>query len=302
MSIRKAVIPAAGLGTRVLPATKSIPKEMLPLADRPTIQYIVEEAVASGIEQVVIVTSRTKRAIEDFFDETPELQAILERKGDTTKLDALRHIDTMAQFVYTRQQEPKGLGHAVLMAKPAVGDEPFGVLLGDDVVDNPGRPGLGQLIDVAERHGGCVLAVMRVPREQISRYGIVALEPDGSLDSRTHRVRALVEKPAVEESPSDLAIIGRYVLSPSIFAALEQTQPGAGGEIQLTDALSALLQRGEPVYAYEFEGTRYDTGDPVGLLTTSLAFALKRPDLAPGVRAFLRTLNLDEPPRNGHTS
>lgn len=296
MQVRKAVIPAAGLGTRVLPATKAVPKEMLPLADKPTIQYIVEEAVASGVEQVVIVTSRTKRAIEDYFDDTPELRVTLERKGDTKKLEMLRKIESLAQFIYTRQQQPRGLGHAVLMAEAAIGAEPFGVLLGDDLVDAPADPCLRQLIRVHEQHGGCVLAVMRVPREQIARYGIVALDADNSLnslDARTHRVRELVEKPSVEEAPSDLAIIGRYVLTPGIFAALHETQPGAGGEIQLTDALKLLAERGEPIYAYEFEGARYDTGDPVGLLTTSLAFALQRPDLAPDVKAFLRTLSLD---------
>ncbi len=294
MRIRKAVIPAAGLGTRVLPATKAIPKEMLPLADKPTIQYIVEEAVASGIEHIIIVTSRTKRAIEDYFDESPELESILERKGDTQKLEMLRRIENMAKVTFARQPAPKGLGHAVLMAKDLVGDEPFGVLLGDDLVDNPQRPCLRQLMEVHERHGGAVLAVQRVPRQQISRYGVVALEPDAQrgLDLRTYRVRELVEKPPVEQAPSDLAIIGRYVLTPDIFEKLERTQPGSGGEIQLTDGIQALRDH-HPIFAYEFEGTRYDTGDPVGLLTTSLAFALRRPDLAPGVKEYLRGLALD---------
>jgi UTP--glucose-1-phosphate uridylyltransferase len=292
MKARKAVIPAAGLGTRVLPATKAIPKEMLPLADAPTIQYIVEEAVASGITDVTIVTSRSKRAIEDHFDQQPELRAVLERKGDHEKLAMLRRIETLANVCFVRQQEPKGLGHAVLMAKPTIGDEPVGVMLGDDVFVNPGDPCLGQLLRVQERLGGTVLAVMRVPREKIPSYGVVALDPAGDVDARTHRVREMVEKPSLAEAPSDLAIMGRYVLSPGIFAALEVTPPGAGGEIQLTDAIR-LLSRREPVYAYEFTGTRYDTGDPVGLLTTSLAFALARPDLALGIKAFLKTLNLD---------
>ena len=290
MKIRKAVIPAAGLGTRVLPATKAIPKEMLPLADKPTIQYIIEEAVQSGIEHVIIVTSRTKRSIEDHFDETPELRAALERKGDRARLDMLEHIETMAQISFTRQPRPHGLGHAILMAKDLVGDEPFGVLLGDDLVVNPERPCLRQLMDVHERHGGCVLAAMRVPHEQINRYGNI--DPAGNVDARTYRVRDLIEKPKPEEAPSDLAVIGRYVLTPDIFAALERTEPGAGDEIQLTDGLRGLRER-EPIFAYEFEGTRYDTGDPVGYLTTSLAFALERPDLAPGVKAYLRTLALD---------
>lgn len=291
MKIRKAVIPAAGLGTRVLPATKAIPKEMLPLADKPTIQYIIEEAVASGIEHIIIVTSRTKRAIEDHFDETPELRAALERKGDRAKLEMLERIESMAQISFTRQPSPRGLGHAILMAKDLVGNEPFGVLLGDDLVVNPERPCLRQLMDVHEQRGGCVLAAMRVPHEQIRLYGNV--DPEARLDDRTYAVRGLVEKPDPEEAPSDLAVIGRYVLTPDIFAALEQTQPGAGGEIQLTDGIFALRGR-EPIYAYEFEGTRYDTGDPVGYLTTSIAFALQRPDLAPGVRAYLKTLRLDD--------
>ena len=293
MTVHKAVIPAAGLGTRVLPATKSVPKEMLPLADKPTIQYIVEEAVASGVNHIAIVTSRAKRAIEDFFDESPELTAALERKGDKQRLAMLAQIENMAQISFTRQQRALGLGHAVLMAKDIIGNEAFGVLLGDDLVDNPQRPCLKQLIEVHERTGASVLAVMRVPHDQVSRYGVVALAPDGDLDARTHRVLDLVEKPSVEEAPSDLIIIGRYVLTPAIFDALEHTTAGSGGEIQLTDALHALAKR-EPIYAYEFEGDRYDTGDPVGLLTTSLAFSLQRPDLAPGVKAYLKTLNLGD--------
>jgi UTP--glucose-1-phosphate uridylyltransferase len=292
MRVRKAVIPAAGLGTRTLPASKAVPKEMLPLADRPTLQYIVEEAAASGIEQITIVTSRTKSAIADHFDRTPELEAALEHAGKHAQLEDLRRIETMARFAYVRQQRPLGLGHAVLLARDTVGEEPFGVLLGDDLVVNDGRPCLGQLADAHERYGGCVLAVMRVPRDRISRYGIVRLVEGGQVAPRLHRVSDLVEKPAIEEAPSDLAIIGRYVLTPGIFAALEHTPAGSGGEIQLTDEIRELGQR-EPVYAYEFEGIRYDTGDPVGLLTTSLAFALARPDLAPGVIAYLKTLNLD---------
>lgn len=292
MKIRKAVIPAAGLGTRVLPATKAVPKEMLPLADKPTIQYIIEEAVASGIEHIIIVTSRTKRAIEDHFDESPELRAALERKGDTIKLDMLERIENMAQISFTRQPRPHGLGHAILMAKDLVGDEPFGVLLGDDLVVNPELPCLRQLMDVHERHSGCVIAAMRVPREQTKLYGVFDIGEGQDVDARTHRVNDLVEKPKPDEAPSDLAVIGRYVLTPDIFAALEHTEPGSGGEIQLTDGLRALRGR-EPIFAYEFEGTRYDTGDPVGYLTTSLEFALRRPDLAPGVKAYLKSLKLD---------
>ncbi|HEY7779037.1 MAG TPA: UTP--glucose-1-phosphate uridylyltransferase GalU [Ktedonobacterales bacterium] len=295
MGIHKAVIPAAGLGTRLLPATKAIPKEMVPLADKPAIQYIVEEAVESGVSHLIVITSRTKRAIEDHFDETPELERMLQRKGDTARLEELRRIERMAQITVTRQPEPKGLGHAILMARDLVGAEPFGVLLPDDLVRNDGgRPCLEQLARVQERHGGIVLGVMRVPRDQVSRYGVVAVEPvdpsDG-LGPRIHHVRDVVEKPPAAEAPSDLIIIGRYVLTPSIFGVLERTVPGAGGEIQLTDAIRALRDR-EPIYAYEFEGERFDIGDPVGFLTTSLAYALRRPDLAPGVTAYLRTLRL----------
>jgi UTP--glucose-1-phosphate uridylyltransferase len=290
MKIRKAVIPAAGLGTRLLPATKSIPKEMLPLADKPTVQYIIEEAVASGIEHVIIVTSRTKRPIEDHFDESPELHAELQRKGDHRKLEMLERIENMVQLSFTRQPAPRGLGHAILMAKDLVGDEPFGVLLGDDLVVNDEHPCLGQLMDVHERFGGCVIAAMRVPREQISRYGNVDLGENVS--PGTYRVRDLIEKPRPEEAPSNLAVIGRYILTPDIFTALERTEPGSGGEIQLTDGIRALLQR-QQVFAHEFEGIRFDTGDPVSYLTTSLSFALNRPDLAPGVIEFLKTLKLD---------
>lgn len=290
MKIRKAVIPAAGLGTRLLPATKSIPKEMLPLADKPTVQYIIEEAVASGIEHVIIVTSRTKRPIEDHFDESPELHAELQRKGDHRKLEMLERIQNMVQLSFTRQPAPRGLGHAILMAKDLVGDEPFGVLLGDDLVVNDEHPCLGQLMDVHERFGGCVIAAMRVPREQISRYGNVDLGE--SVSPGTYRVHDLIEKPRPEEAPSNLAVIGRYILTPDIFTALERTEPGSGGEIQLTDGIRALLKR-QQVFAHEFEGIRFDTGDPVSYLTTSLSFALNRPDLAPGIIEFLKTLKLD---------
>lgn len=289
MAIRKAVIPAAGLGTRVLPATKVVPKEMLPLADKPTIQYIVEEAVASGARQVTIVTSRTKRAIEDHFDEAPELVERLRQKGALDQIAALERAEEMAEITFVRQRRALGLGHAVLVARAAIGDEPFGVLLGDDLVDNGDDPCLAQLMRAHERYGGSVLAVMRVPHDQVSRYGVVALGEQ--LDQRTYRVTDLVEKPKPDAAPSNLIIIGRYVLTPGIFPALERTRPGSGGEIQLTDALRDLLPS-EPVLAYEFEGVRYDTGDPVGLLTTSLAFSLKRPDLAPGVIAYLNSLRL----------
>lgn len=290
MKIRKAVIPAAGLGTRLLPATKATPKEMLPLADKPSIQYIVEEAVASGIEHVIVITSRTKRIIEDHFDSAPELERMLEQKGDYKTLEMLRQIEDMAQVTFTRQPSPRGLGHAILQAKDLVGDEPFGVMLPDDLIDTNGdTPCLRQLMDVYEQHEGSVLAVMHVPREQVNRYGIIAGE---QMAPRTWRVNETVEKPAVERAPSDLAIVGRYVLTPEIFELLERTQPGSGGEVQVTDAIDALLGL-QPVFAYEFTGTRYDMGDKLGWLTTSVAYALKRPDLAPSIKAFLRGLNLD---------
>jgi len=290
MKIRKAVIPAAGLGTRLLPATKATPKEMLPLADKPSIQYIIEEAVASGIEHVIVITSRTKRIIEDHFDSSPELERMLEQKGDYKTLETLKQIEDMAQVTFTRQPSPRGLGHAIWQAKDLVGDEPFGVMLPDDLVDtNGGKPCLRQLIDVYEQYEGSVLAVMHVPREQVSRYGVIAGE---QVAERTWRVSNTVEKPPVERAPSDLAIVGRYVLTPEIFELLERTEPGRGGEIQVTDAIDALLGI-QSVFAYEFTGTRYDTGDKLGWLTTSIAYALKRPDLAPGVKEFLRGLKLD---------
>jgi UTP--glucose-1-phosphate uridylyltransferase len=290
MKIRKAVIPAAGLGTRLLPATKATPKEMLPLADKPSIQYIIEEAVASGIEHVIVITSRTKRIIEDHFDSSPELERTLEQKGDYKTLEMLKQIEDMVPVTFTRQPTPRGLGHAILQAKDLVGDEPFGVMLPDDLVDaNGGTPCLRQLMNVYEQHEGSVLAVMRVPREQVSRYGVIAGE---RIAERTWRVSNTVEKPPVERTPSDMAIVGRYVLTPEIFELLERTEPGRGGEVQVTDAIDALLGL-QPVFAYEFTGTRYDTGDKLGWLTTSIAYALKRPDLAPGMKAFLRELKLD---------
>jgi UTP--glucose-1-phosphate uridylyltransferase len=290
MKIRKAVIPAAGLGTRLLPATKATPKEMLPLADKPSIQYIVEEAVASGIEHVIVITSRTKRIIEDHFDSSPELERMLEQKGDYKTLEMLKQIEDMAQVTFTRQPSPRGLGHAILQAKDLVGDEPFGVMLPDDLIDTNGdTPCLRQLMDVYEQHEGSVLAVMHVPRDQVSRYGIIAGE---STAPRTWRVSETVEKPPMERAPSDLAIVGRYVLTPEIFELLERTQPGSGGEVQVTDAIDALLGL-QSVFAYEFTGTRYDMGDKLGWLTTSVAYALKRPDLAPSIKTFLRGLNLD---------
>jgi UTP--glucose-1-phosphate uridylyltransferase len=292
MRVRKAVLPAAGWGTRFLPATKAQPKEMLPLVDRPVIQYAVEEAVAAGIEQIIIVTSSQKRAIEDHFDLSYELEHLLEEKGDIEMLRQIRHISDLAQVAYVRQKEQLGLGHAVLVAKELVGHEPFAVLLSDDVVVGD-RPCIGQLIHAYQQTHASVVAVMEVPHEETSRYGVIAAEPtDDPLDhGRLHRVTRLVEKPDPAEAPSDLAIIGRYVLTPKIFDKLEQTQKGAGGEIQLTDAIEALMQE-QHVYAYEFEGTRYDAGTTMGWLKASVELALQRGDIGSEFRTYLRGLEL----------
>jgi UTP--glucose-1-phosphate uridylyltransferase len=292
MRVRKAVFPAAGWGTRFLPATKAQPKEMLPLVDKPIIQYAVEEAVAAGIEQVIIVTSSQKRAIEDHFDLSYELEHLLEEKGDIEMLRQVRHISDLAQVAYVRQKEQLGLGHAVLMAKDLIGHEPFAVILPDDVVIGD-RPCIGQLIHAYHQTHGSVVAVMEVPPSETQRYGVIASEPtDDPLDhGRLHRVTRLVEKPAPEDAPSNLAIIGRYVLTPKIFDKLEQTPRGSGGEIQLTDAIAELMQE-QAVYGYEFEGVRYDAGTTMGWLKASVELALQRPDLAAGVRAHLKTLDL----------
>ena len=292
MRVRKAVFPAAGWGTRFLPATKAQPKEMLPLVDKPVIQYAVEEAVAAGIEQVIIVTSSQKRAIEDHFDLSYELEHLLEEKGEIEKLRMVRHISDLAQVAYVRQKEQLGLGHAVLMAKDLIGHEPFAVMLPDDVVVGD-RPCIGQLIHAYHQTHGSVVAVMEVPPEETKRYGVIASEPtDDPLDhGRLHKVSRLVEKPAPEDAPSNLAIIGRYVLTPKIFDKLEQTQRGAGGEIQLTDAIQAMMEE-QGVWAYEFEGTRYDAGTTMGWLKASVELALQRPELASEFRTYLQQLEL----------
>jgi UTP--glucose-1-phosphate uridylyltransferase len=292
MRVRKAVFPAAGWGTRFLPATKAQPKEMLPLVDKPVIQYAVEEAVAAGIEQVVIVTSSQKRAIEDHFDLDYELEHLLEEKGEIEKLRQIRHISDLAQIAYVRQKEQLGLGHAVLMAKDLIGHEPFAVILPDDVVVAD-RPAIGQLINAYHQTHGSVVAVMEVTREETSRYGVIAGDPvgEGPDSDRLYRVHDLVEKPDPEHAPSNLAIIGRYVLTPKIFEKLEQTQRGAGGEIQLTDALEALMEE-QAVYGYAFEGTRYDAGTTMGWLKTSVQFALSRSDIGTEFRDYLRSLDL----------
>jgi UTP--glucose-1-phosphate uridylyltransferase len=291
MRVRKAVFPAAGWGTRFLPATKAQPKEMLPLVDKPVIQYAVEEAVAAGIEQVIIVTSSQKRAIEDHFDLSYELEHLLEEKGEIEKLRQIRHISDLAQIAYVRQKEQLGLGHAILMTKDLIGHEPFAVLLPDDVVIAD-RPCIGQIIHAYEQTHATTVAVMQVPAEEVSRYGIVAAEPaDNQLDSgRLRRMSRIVEKPPAKDAPSSLAVIGRYVLTPKIFDKLEQTQRGAGGEIQLTDAIEALMQE-QSVFAYEFEGVRYDAGTTMGWLKATVDIALGRPDLGSEFRAHLRSLD-----------
>ena len=290
MRVRKAVFPAAGWGTRFLPVTKAQPKEMLPLVDKPVIQYAVEEAVAAGIEQVIIVTSSQKRAIEDHFDLNYELEHLLEEKGEIEKLRQVRHISDLAQVAYVRQKEQLGLGHAVLMAKDLIGHEPFAVILPDDVVIAD-RPCIGQLIHTYHQTHGSVVAVMEVPHEETRRYGVIRGEPLGESgdEERTYRVTELVEKPEPDRAPSNLAIIGRYVLTPKIFDKLEQTQRGANGEIQLTDAIEALMDE-QSVYGYAFRGTRYDAGTTMGWLKASVEIALGRADLGDELREHLRSI------------
>jgi UTP--glucose-1-phosphate uridylyltransferase len=289
-TIRKAVFPAAGLGTRFLPATKAQPKEMLVLVDKPVIQYGVEEAVQSGISNIIIVTGRGKNAIEDHFDVNIELESFLEQRGKVAQLQEIRKITAPINVAYVRQGEPLGLGHAVLVTRNLVGDEPFAVILGDDVIDaNP--PALRQMIDVYERVRGPVLAVERVAPDDVSSYGIVAIDESAALGRGVFRVKDLVEKPRREDAPSNLAIIGRYILTPDIFAALEATARDKTGEIQLTDGLRRLL-RERPVYVYEIEGVRHDTGNKLGFLKALVYFALQRPDLAAPFRQYLETLDL----------
>ncbi|TJY42013.1 UTP--glucose-1-phosphate uridylyltransferase GalU [Cohnella pontilimi] len=285
MKIRKAIIPAAGLGTRFLPATKAMPKEMLPIIDKPGIQYIVEEAVASGIEDILIVTGKGKRAIEDHFDNNYELEQNLRQQGKLDLLSEVRKPSELTDIHYIRQKEPKGLGHAIWCARKFIGDEPFAVLLGDDIVQSD-VPCLKQMMDVFDRVQNSVLAVKQVPAAEVSRYGIVDPDPAGSGEERLIKVRGLVEKPAAGTAPSDVAIIGRYILTPGIFDMLETQSTGAGGEIQLTDAISRLLDH-ESVYAYRFDGIRYDTGEKLGYLKTIIDFALERPDLRDEVRSYL---------------
>nr|WP_026327779.1 UTP--glucose-1-phosphate uridylyltransferase GalU [Selenomonas bovis] len=293
--IRKAVIPAAGYGTRFLPATKATPKEMLPIVDKPTIQYIVEEALASGIEELLIVSGHGKRAIEDHFDSAPALEAELRKKGKTDLLQIVQETADI-NVHYIRQRYMRGLGDAILCAKTFMGDEPFAVLLGDDVVYHPERPALRQLIDVYEQTGGSVLGCQQVPDEKVSSYGIVAGEPVDGWKEKLLRVSDMIEKPSLAEAPSHFAVLGRYIIKPEIFAILENTKPGKGGEVQLTDALKVLAKL-DNVYAYAFEGKRYDLGDKLGFLKATVEFALRREDLGPAFRAYLRQLVQECPER-----
>jgi len=283
--VRKAVFPAAGLGTRFLPATKASPKEMLPLVDKPLIQYVVEEAVASGIEAVIIVTGRGKSTIEDHFDVSFELEALLRERGREDDLRLVREITDMARVSYVRQREALGLGHAILQARDLVGDEPFAVMLSDDIIDSE-TPALRQLLDIHEKYDAPVLATMEVEGEAISRFGALEVE---EVSEGVYRIRDMVEKPPFGQAPSNLAIIGRYVLTPDIFDDIATTRPGAIGEIQITDAMRALLQKRD-FYAVRFEGTRYDAGDKLGFLIATIELALKHQDLAPAFRQYLKSL------------
>jgi UTP--glucose-1-phosphate uridylyltransferase len=290
--VRKAVFPAAGLGTRFLPATKAMPKEMLPLVDKPLIQYGVEEAIHSGIQNIIIVTGRGKTAIEDHFDVSFELEHLLESRNKKELLSLVREVSDLINVAYVRQKEALGLGHAVLRAKELVGGEPFAVILSDDIIDAE-VPALRQMLDVYEFYGAPVVALMEVPRENISAYGVVDAEliQDSNGGGRLYRIRNMVEKPKAEDAPSNLAIIGRYVLTPEVFDSIESIEPGSGGELQLTDGLKHML-RSRPIYGYRFDGTRYDAGDKQGFLRATVEFALKRHDLGGDFRAYLKTLKL----------
>ena len=285
--ITKAVFPAAGLGTRFLPATKASPKEMMPLVDKPLIQYVVEEAVSSGIDQVVVITGRGKRAIEDHFDVAFELEEDLKAKGKHKLLSEVQRIANLVTFCYIRQKKALGLGHAVLMAKRIIGDEAFAVLLGDDIIDSE-VPALHQMMEVYTRYPATILAIQKVPKSQTQQYGII----DGKkIEDGIYLVRDLVEKPSPDEAPSNLAIIGRYILTPEIFNSLENTKPGKGGEIQLTDGLKLLMDK-QPIYAYEFKGARHDAGDKLGFLKATVEFGLKNGEFGDEFRSYLKKLKL----------
>ena len=288
MKIRKAVFPAAGLGTRFLPATKSMPKEMLTLVDKPLIQYGVEEAAASGIESILIVTGRDKASIENHFDISFELEQILRERGKTKILEEVRALSEIAKISYTRQKQALGLGHAIYQAKEFVGDEPFAAMLPDDVMDAK-TPALGQLIKIYEKYDAPVIATMQIAGEAISRFGVIDAE---EVEPNIFKIRDVVEKPKFEDAPSDMAVIGRYIFTPEIFGALENTKPGAGGEIQVADAIRELLKKGRPFYAAKLEGTRHDAGDKLGFLIATVEFALQREDLGADFREYLKKLKL----------
>ena len=284
--IRKAIIPAAGLGTRFLPATKAQPKEMLPIVDKPTLQYIIEECVASGIEEILIITGRNKKSIEDHFDRSVELEMELEKAGKQEMLEMVREISDMVNIHFIRQKEPRGLGHAILCAKTFVGDEPFAVLLGDDVVYNDNKPCLKQLMDFYSEYKTSILGVQTVAEEDVNKYGIVG---GIHIEDKVYKVKNLVEKPSVGEAPSNVAILGRYIITPKIFEILEKTAPGKGNEIQLTDALLKLIEE-EAMYAYDFEGRRYDVGDKLGFLEATVEYALRKEELRDGFIEYLKTI------------
>ena len=290
MQIAKAVFPAAGLGTRFLPATKAQPKEMLPLVDKPLIQYVIEEAVASNIRNITIVTGRGKNAIEDHFDVSFELEQVLEARGKTEQLREVRQISNMISVSYVRQKEALGLGHAILAARDNVGGAPFAVMLGDDIIDSQ-VPCLSQMMQLFEKLQASIIATCEVPRAEISHYGVIRGFPVDGFNGRVYRIQDVVEKPPASEAPSNLAIIGRYILTPEIFGLLEKTRIGSGGEIQLTDGIRLLLEQ-QPVYAYMFEGTRYDAGDKLGFLKATVEFALRRSDLGSEFRQYLKSLKL----------
>ncbi|AYD39796.1 UTP--glucose-1-phosphate uridylyltransferase [Clostridium fermenticellae] len=289
MKVKKAIIPAAGLGTRFLPATKAQPKEMLPIVDKPTIQYIIEEAVASGIEEILIITGRNKRAIEDHFDKSVELEKELNEHGKEELLSMVKEISNMVDIYYIRQKEPKGLGHAINCARTFVGNEPFAVMLGDDVVDSK-IPCLKQLIDCFNEYRTSIIGVQEVPREDVYKYGIIK---GMYIEDRVYKVKDLIEKPKVKEAPSNMAILGRYIITPTIFDILSNTSPGKGGEIQLTDALKTLIKC-EAMYAYNFEGRRYDVGDKLGFLEATVEYALKRDELKKPFMEYLLDLSNKE--------
>mgnify|MGYP000863223331 CR=1 FL=1 len=282
--VRKAVIPAAGLGTRFLPATKAQPKEMLPIVDKPALQYIIEEAVSSGIEEILIITGRNKKSIEDHFDRSIELELALKIRGKSDILREVRKISEMANIYYIRQKEPKGLGHAIYCAESFIGDEPFAVLLGDDIIDNDKNPCLKQMLEIYNKYNTSILGVQKVSQEDVSKYGILKGK---NIEENVYKVEDLIEKPSADEAPSNIAILGRYIITPEILNILKETKPGKGGEIQLTDALKDLAKK-EPVYAYEFEGKRYDVGDKQGFLQANIEFALKREELRDEFLEYLR--------------